>query len=640
MSALRIPEFPLLRRELTELAQRKRTYVLRCIGAVILLAIAVLVYSSALSQATRFSQANLAQFGGNAQLAAQQFGIGGVVFQRIMPFLFWTVDLLMPALCCAAITSEKEKNTLGNLFLTRLSPMMLLAEKMTSRLVPMLTLLLLTFPILAFVYSLGGVDTTLLVGSLWLLLCECLLFASIGMMCSAWFPTTVSAFVWSYVIVGVLLVLTNSVGMSIRTPSSVWYEMQQYGYYGNIPLVNFMNPAARANTAGWMLLGVNVPALLRTVAASIPALLATAVFFMTGRLFLIRRAFVSSSSFLLKVFRAVDHFFVKLNDATTGVELIPDRNVLPSDDAVAWRERTKKSLGKARYLFRILVLMEGPTLFICVLAAIASSGSAFSGLRSLLAILWVMTAIIVCVKGAILISSEFARETIAPLLSTPLTSAEILQQKIVGMRRLLLVLAVPILSVNATMLLLHVDVSGATRTGLWGIGQRVLGYGTGCVLTVGIVMHVIAWLSALIGMASQRPTRSILMAVIACASLTIVPLVLDYLLFGRSLLELRRLELPVLGFLSPATLIASVEAWLISVSPQDYYWRMRGGGSTPFTTVTTFATAGVAVVVQTMLFLGLRYAALHFAPAMLNRREQTVHTPVSGVPTAETRFAT
>ena len=109
-----------------------------------------------------------------------------------------------PSLAHRAIQAD---DTIGTLLLTRLSPATIIAEKFMSRLVPMLTLLLLTFPVLAHVLTLGGVDTEFMIGSLWLLFCECLLFASVALLCSSWFATTVSAFTVSYCLTGFLLVV-------------------------------------------------------------------------------------------------------------------------------------------------------------------------------------------------------------------------------------------------------------------------------------------------------------------------------------------------------------------------------------------------------------------------------------------------
>jgi hypothetical protein len=159
-----IPELPLLRRELIELSNRRRTYIVRFAGAIIILSIVMVQYFRVMQVISQTANP------GGGWVANKFNGSGGVIFSALVPMLFHSVQLLMPALICGAVTIEKERNTLGTLFVTRLSPMTIILEKLASRLVPMLTFLLLTFPVLAFVYSLGGVDTTVLLSTLWLLL--------------------------------------------------------------------------------------------------------------------------------------------------------------------------------------------------------------------------------------------------------------------------------------------------------------------------------------------------------------------------------------------------------------------------------------------------------------------------------------
>ena len=183
-----IPELPLLRRELTELSNRRRTYIVRFVGAIVVLSVVLLYFSQQIAMLGTMNRS------GNPN---RFLGSGGILFNGIVPMLFYSVQFLMPALICGSITLEKERNTIGTLFVTRLSPMTIVLEKLGSRLVPMFTFLLLTFPLLAFVYSLGGVEVTTLFGTLWLLFCECLLYASIGQLCSSWFATTATAFNWS-----------------------------------------------------------------------------------------------------------------------------------------------------------------------------------------------------------------------------------------------------------------------------------------------------------------------------------------------------------------------------------------------------------------------------------------------------------
>lgn len=507
-----IPELPLLRRELTELSSRRRTYVIRFVGAIIVLTAVMLYFNY---QVAMLESSGYGVGSGNPN---RFVGVGASIFKGIVPMLFVSVQLLMPALICGSITIEKERNTIGTLFVTRLSPMTIVLEKLGSRLVPMFTFLLLTFPVLAVVYSLGGVETTFLLGTLWLLFCECLLYASIGLLCSSWFATTVTAFIWSYGLTGLLAVFSSlffhDLPLALPTPYYLWIAAFQ-GFnssgYGNNWLLSqsssgFLHPLGQLIFVG---------------AATIPSLIATAVFVLLARVFLVRRAFISSASAMLKVFKAVDGFFVRLNDRTTGgMVLLKDYNSLPLFDPVAWRERSKKSLGKARYLFRILVVMEGPTLFICTIAATVSARSDFSGLRGLLLLVWAIAAMILAMKGATIISAERVRETLDALLSTPLTAKEILTQKVAGMQRLMMVLAIPILSVHFTLLLLNVDfrvIMSSPATIL-----IVVWYTLGFILTTFLTMQILVWLAILFGLRSQSQSRSAMTAICLIAGWVIV----------------------------------------------------------------------------------------------------------------------
>ena len=515
MSLLRlIPELPLLRRELIELSNRRRTYIVRFLGAIIILSIVMLQYFDAMQAIS--STANP----GGGWIANKFNGSGGIIFSALVPMLFHSVQLLMPALICGAVTIEKERNTLGTLFVTRLSPMTIILEKLASRLVPMLTFLLLTFPVLAFVYSLGGVDTTVLLSTLWLLLCECVFYASIGLLCSSWFSTTASAFICSYIVVGMIVMFSQVLGFGYQypvvTPFDVWNfafgGMNEYNIYRSNRgwLRQMLFDALQESSAasgGQLMARV---ALLMSM--SVPSLMASGFFVLMARFFLIRRAFASSSSVLLRVFKRVDTFFTKLNDNTTGgIVLVADYDSLPIFDPVAWRERSKKSLGKARYLFRVLIVLEGPVLFICL--ATATMSADFDGLRWLLFLMWAITAMILSMKAATMISSERTRETLEALLSTPMTSREIISQKVAGLRRLMIVLSIPIMTIHLTLLLMHFDVVQIILSlSLQTLGT-ILFYGIMVAATTYTSMHLIVWLSALMGLRSPTQARSVMAAI-------------------------------------------------------------------------------------------------------------------------------
>jgi ABC-type transport system involved in multi-copper enzyme maturation permease subunit len=400
--------------------------------------------------------------------------------------------------------------------------MTIILEKLASRLVPMLTFLLLTFPVLAFVYSLGGVDTTVLLSTLWLLLCECVFYASIGLLCSSWFSTTASAFICSYIVVGMIVMFTQIMGFGylypVVTPFDVWNfafgGMNEYNVFmsnrGWLHQMLFEALRESSAAAGGQLM----TRVLLLISMSVPSLMASGFFVLLARFFLIRRAFVSSSSVLLRVFKRVDTFFTKLNDNTTGgVVLIKDYDSLPAFDPVAWRERSKKSLGKARYLFRVLIVLEGPVLFICLATATFSMSADFDGLRVLLFLMWAITVMILSMKAATMISSERTRETLEALLSTPISSREIISQKVAGLHRLMIVLSIPILTIHLTLLLMHFDIVQIVRSLSLNTLGTILFYAIMVTVTTYTSMHLVVWLSALMGLRSPTQARSVMAAI-------------------------------------------------------------------------------------------------------------------------------
>jgi len=487
------PELPLLWRELTELSARRRTYVVRSVGAMIILSLVLLLLE--MSVAAELTRASAEQL----QLAL--IGIGGRLFPQIVLLLFIAVDLIMPALTCGAITIEKERNTLGTLFVTRLNPWNIVLEKLGSRLIPMLTLLLLTFPILAFVYSLGGVSTEDLFSAVWLLLWECLLFASIGLLCSAWYSTTVAAFVAAYVLSGFVVFLTLLMGVPLPIPSHQWIDRRV---------------AMMPEESGFLqdlLDNLNVGPLATVVLETVPVMLVAAFFLFLTRMLLFRRAFVGHSSLMLRVFRRLDFFFQRLNDRTGGVMIVADRESFPEDDPVAWREREKKSLGRARYLFRVLLLIEFPVMYACVTFMFSGEAQSGIGILWLLYLIWGVTILMVAVKASTLISTERTRETLDALLSTAITNRELLNQKILGMRRLIMVMATPLFSIHLTLVLMYGNFASIiSLAGMMEVGLLLL-YFSAALFASWNLCHLVAWLCLLLGSRAKSQAKSVLLAV-------------------------------------------------------------------------------------------------------------------------------
>ncbi|MFP6767853.1 MAG: hypothetical protein VB859_06775, partial [Planctomycetaceae bacterium] len=319
---------PLLAKELVEQASRPRTYVVRIVYATLLFVIAFWQFERILanSGASTFSA----------------LGSGKRMFEQVVLLQFLGVLLFLPPLSCGAITSEKERDSLAVLLVTRLGPFTILFEKLLGRLVPMLSFLLLSMPLLAFAYSLGGVSIFELISGICLLAVICVYIGTLGLMCSSWAGTTVSAFIGTYTI-GLLSCPVLAV-VAITTATAT---------------IGKISPLT-LTTDNSQLLAIQSAVLL------VPAV----SYFLLGRYFLVHRAQVARKNLVLELFRRLDRFFFWLNDITTGgVVLIRDDAVLPDFMPIAWRETQKKSLGTTRYLIRVLVSIETP-LFL-ILAAVA-----------------------------------------------------------------------------------------------------------------------------------------------------------------------------------------------------------------------------------------------------------------------------
>ncbi len=177
---------PLLAKELTEQAARRRTFVIRVVYATILFLTASLFFYETLSVA------------GASPLAV--LGRGKNMFAVLVGLQFAGIYFFMPAMTCSVITQEKERASLQLLFLTRLGPWTILFEKLLGRMVPMGCFLLLSLPLLGFAYTLGGVSREMLWKGTWLLSLATIQMGTLALMCSAFFRTTVGAFMASYLI--------------------------------------------------------------------------------------------------------------------------------------------------------------------------------------------------------------------------------------------------------------------------------------------------------------------------------------------------------------------------------------------------------------------------------------------------------
>ena len=211
-------------------------------------------------------------------------------------------------------------------------------------------------------------------------------------------------------------------------------------------------------------------------------------------------------------------------------------------------------------------------------------------------------------------SSERARQTIEPLLATPMTNHEILNQKVSGMRRLLIVVAVPILTVNFTHFLLHIDTTTfASLNATLTRPMIYMGFSIACAV---IVLYSITWFSTGIGMRIHSQTKAVITAVGCLVVWMGIPIFLAYPVISVAGGASRDVEF--IAALSPITAIVSTERYLIEpflYGNLSNYSRMARTNAPVLILVITSIGANLLVLVAVWA------AVRKLAPTLLQRKD-------------------
>lgn len=492
---------PLLTKDLIEQSARRRTYVLRVVYAVVLYGAALWIYADVA--------------GGGAKAGVSNLGRGRDMFDMLLQVQLFAIILLLPAISCGAVTSEKERDTLGLLLLTKLHPTTIILEKLISRLVTMGTYQLLSLPLFAVVYGLGGVELFEIFAGVWYLICWSAVVCSWSIYCSTWHRTTAGAFIAAYSLMPLVICFSESC-LNVTTPAiaEIW---RQRG-----PLTQFQY---------WMSLAGSMLLLL---IMSVPMLGLTWMGVLAAQMCLLDRAFVPSRNLLLEFFKALDGYFEKLNQQTTGgVVLVKEYDVGPMFDPIAWRETRKKSLGTVRYLFRLLVVLEVPLVIAISWTVTDMQATSFDGPTSFfLAVLWPIAALAITVHATSVMAAERSRQTLDVLLVAPLEPGELVSQKLAGVRRLIGILSVPF----ATLIIFQV---------VWKLyvvrGLNLFHHGSaegvvfihevlGMILAAIVYPRVVQWIAFSMGLHLKNQTQAVLGTLALVVAICGLPFLATYLL--------------------------------------------------------------------------------------------------------------
>lgn len=540
---------PLLAKELYEQSSRRRTFVIRGIYALLLFAAIGFWNADALYQAASSSIS-----------IGSQIGFGREVFRSIIVLQFFGVYLFLPALASGVLTIEKERDTLGLLLITRLSPWTIIVEKFVSRILPMIAFLLISLPVISFTYSMGGMELIILAIGVWFLLLSVLQIASIAVLASSFFSSTVASFLGTYFLLALVSggliafdvifcygVLSHVAEFLLRPfiqllAAGAWTSFPgRYIFYSYFfpPMLYMINQEILTSNMG--------PAGSTTVSAtglfqlslflSIPLLVSIFVNLVLARFFLVRRAFISATNPVLSLFKTLDRIFVWANNRFThGVVLVKESETMPDFDPVRWRETAKRSLGQFRYLARVLVLLEFPTLvlvwFTLTMPTVISVGSTF--LSNWTMAVWIVSILLIAVTSSNLIAGERSRQTLDVLLTTPLLSRDLIIQKMGGVRRLMAVCAVPLISCLLFQTYRRIPFypnqptpyAERRNNSTFSLNFEAFEFFVTYLVTILILFQLTSWLSLWVGMRMKSSSKAILSTLSLIVAFSIFPMVI------------------------------------------------------------------------------------------------------------------
>jgi ABC-type transport system involved in multi-copper enzyme maturation permease subunit len=555
---------PLLTKELIEQSSRKRTFVIRACYAAVLFLFAYLVLFGEISSASASPLSIL--------------GHGQTLLGWMMGVQFVGVYLFMPAMTCSVITHEKERDSLQLLFLTRLGPWSIILEKLLSRVVPMLSFLLLSLPVLAVAYTLGGVSTRSLWTGVALLGVAILQTGSVAILCSAFFRTTVASFLGSFFLLGImffgpymcfmgLLLAIHLLGMHPNQVFGSWFGPANedkvflivFPFFS--PALYFVGFIARG-AIGWKVVTIHS---FLTLAASAGCL-------QLARVFLVKRAFLTQKNVFQRALdrmrRPADpivNFLDGSEPQNVQVRMLDDSQ-LPADQPIIWRESKRGILGTRKGLLWVLLGLGLPALgfgLILLIMEVTSSDMMNSYFSSTLSapvhfMMWVLLVLLVSVKSASLIATEKTRQTLEVLCTSPLSAQQIISEKMRSVWRLVLVLAVPFAIISA-LKAMRIEWLIAHSRYMWNLssGFHPGTYLAGQLFGFVVLLPLAAWLSLCMGLRAKSQGRAIMSAMTAILAWCILPFALNILLFIVTGGNSGGLEpiIEAIMLMSPATLV-------------------------------------------------------------------------------------
>ncbi len=646
--------FPLLAKDLTERAARRRTYVLRGVCG---LALAGWFWWSLRLGSSESENLTTAGFA--------LMGSGQEIFATLAKALCWALLLIQPALMAPVLTHEKERGTLTLLLLTPQRPWKLLFEKYLSGLIPMATLLLFALPLDAVAYAYGGVSPTNLLHAGVILAGTWLQTGAVALLCSSWFRTTPAALIASYLLLagfyfGTTWINNHRIEQGLRKTIQGQIDPHQptrvhtltgshspdgtEGYDHDIRST-FPPTALRTLLSENSLLvetppfyrgpnGYGAPSLtprgswftdysffsvLYFAYVARWMLIPTVIFLILARLVFIRRADPPPSRHLPRFFHWLDAAFNRANRWVGNVAFATDRQMLLANDPILWRESATGMLGRPQHIVRIGFAIT----VIMVLAMVYQfrTGKAEAALFVPKAVTF-LGALFVVVRSVEAFAGERTRQSMDVLLCTPIPRGEIVRHKARPIHWLSLAFTVPaILCFAGSVYLVGRAGQDMTSYREFTTDGKIFETWTSTVIaTTACLSLLIAfwqfrWLGIWMGMRINGRTKATIVALCVIAAWVLIPLGGQKFLLASDGGQ-ERSFVWALRMVQPGGLLGYVES--STVSAPWFLFRQTEPSPMP-----VLASIGGLLFIHALIALALRALCICRAERYLHRQQSS-----------------
>jgi ABC-2 type transport system permease protein len=155
----------------------------------------------------------------NNGIGGQAANYGQTLFLYLVIFQMILITFITPALTAGAISSERERQTIDLLFVTRIPPFSIIWGKLLASMSFIVLLLVLSVPIFSLVFLFGGIELDQVVYAFIITIVAALTLGFMGVAFSTLLRRTLAATVASYV--GAFMLLLGTIGYGAIFPTEI-----------------------------------------------------------------------------------------------------------------------------------------------------------------------------------------------------------------------------------------------------------------------------------------------------------------------------------------------------------------------------------------------------------------------------------